>query len=100
MPFFQDPPALKNQYEDDRALRSYLGRVVPADTLSTIEPTLAAMGELAGGRLYRMQLEDRVNEPRLAQWDAWGHRIDRIEVSPLWREAARIAAEQGVVATA
>ena len=34
------------------------------------------------------------------QWDAWGNRVDRIEVTPLWEEAARVAAEQGVVATA
>jgi len=36
----------------------------------------------------------------LTQWDAWGNRIDRIEVSPLWRRAERIAAEQGLVAAA
>ena len=28
------------------------------------------------------------------QWDAWGNRVDRIEVTPLWRKAERIAAEQ------
>jgi alkylation response protein AidB-like acyl-CoA dehydrogenase len=100
MAFFQDPPTLGNQYHDDRALRSYLGRTMPPDVLRTVEPSLATMGELAGGPLYRMQLDDLENEPRLTQWDAWGKRIDRIEVTPLWREAARIAAEQGVVATA
>jgi alkylation response protein AidB-like acyl-CoA dehydrogenase len=68
--------------------------------LAEIEPDLIAMGELAGGKLYRFQLSDRKNEPVLTQWDAWGNRVDRIEVSPLWREAERIAAEQGLVATA
>ena len=43
------------------------------------------MGELAGGPLYAFQLADRLNEPVLTQWDAWGNRIDRIEVSPLWK---------------
>src|ERR1051325_273739 len=55
---------------------------------------------LAGGGLYGMQLTDRLNEPRLTQWDAWGERVDRIEVSPLWRAAERVAAERGLVATA
>ena len=100
MPFLQPPPELGNQYTADRALRSYLARVLHADMLAEIEPDLIAMGELSGGELYRFQLADRENEPLLTQWDAWGNRVDRIEVSPLWREAERIAAEQGLVATA
>jgi alkylation response protein AidB-like acyl-CoA dehydrogenase len=58
------------------------------------------MGRLAGTELYQMQLEDRLNEPKLIQWDAWGNRIDKIEVTPLWHKAERIAAENGVVAIA
>lgn len=100
MPFRQEPPRLGNQYEDDRALRSYLKRALPAEVLREVEPEFAELGELAGGELYRMQSEDRLNEPRLTQWDAWGERVDRIEVSPLWRVAERIAAERGLVATA
>lgn len=98
--FQQTPPALGNQYEDDRVLRSYLKRVLPADMLREIEGPLSEMGRLAGGELYEMQLADRLNEPTLTQWDAWGNRIDKIEVTPLWRVSERIAAEQGVVATA
>ena len=100
MAFIQTPPELGNQYTSDRALRGLLVHALPADMLHDIETSLAAMGELAGGELYRMQLADRGNEPVLTQWDAWGNRIDRIEVSPLWRVAERIAAEQGLVATA
>src|SRR6266852_3565460 len=100
MQFQQAPPALGNQYEDDSVLRSYLRRSIPADVLREIEPTLVEMGKLAGGELYQMQLAGRLNEPTLTQWDAWGNRIDRIELTPLWRVAERVAAEQGVVATA
>ena len=99
-PFNQDPPALANQYDDDRVLRSYLKRTLPPDLYYEVEPALREMGELAGGALYRMQLADRLNEPVLTQWDAWGERIDRIEVSPLWRLAETLAAERGVVAAA
>lgn len=98
--FNQPSPELGNQYEDDRVLRSYLKRVLPADVLCDIEPTLFEMGKLAGGSLYDLQRRDRLNEPVLTQWDAWGSRIDKIEVSPLWRVAERISAELGVVATA
>ena len=98
MAFHQVPPALGNQYDDDRVLRTYLQRVLPADLLSRLEPELRALGELVGTDLYRMQIEDRLNEPILTQWDAWGHRVDEIEVSPLWKRAKRLAAELGLVA--
>jgi acyl-CoA dehydrogenase len=100
MPFFQTPPSLGNQYDDDPVLRGYLDRTLPQDVLRELEPELRELGEDAGGRLYRMQLEDRVHEPRLEPWDAWGQRVDRIEVTRLWSEARRIACERGLVATA
>lgn len=100
MTFQQTPPQLGNQYEDDRVLRSYLARVLPPDMLRAIEGSLFEMGRLSGGELYELQLADRLNEPRLTQWDAWGNRVDRIELTPVWRLAERIAVEHGVVATA
>ena len=100
MPFVQQPPQLGNQYEDDFTLRSYLSRTLPEDVLVEVRPSLTLMGERAGGELYRLQLADRENEPVLTQWDAWGNRIDRIEVTPLWKRAERLAAEQGLVAAA
>jgi alkylation response protein AidB-like acyl-CoA dehydrogenase len=100
MAFQQQPPTLGNQYLDDPVLQSYLRRVLPPDVLREVEPKLNEMGELAGGELYQMQLADRLNEPRLTQWDAWGNRIDQIELTPLWRRAEKIAAEHGLVATA
>lgn len=96
--FIQSPPRLGNQYRDDRFLRDYLRRKLPPDVLRDIDGELDHMGELAGGELYQIQLEDRLHEPVLTQWDAWGNRIDRIDVSPLWQKAASIAARSGLVA--
>ncbi len=96
--FIQTAPRLGNQYEADAFLRSYLRRVLPREVLDEIEPALHELGRLAGGELYELQLADRSSEPELTQWDAWGNRIDRISVSPLWRRAARLAAELGLVA--
>ncbi|MCA9606383.1 MAG: acyl-CoA dehydrogenase family protein [Myxococcales bacterium] len=99
-PFNQPPPELGNQYDDDRALRQYLARVLPKEVLADIEPSLREMGELSGGELFRMQQADRLNEPVLTNFDAWGNRIDQIEVTPLWKRAEQLAAEKGVIATA
>jgi alkylation response protein AidB-like acyl-CoA dehydrogenase len=96
--FIQAAPRLGNQYRDDAFLRSYLRRKLPADLLAAIAVEFDDMGELAGGELYALQLQDRLNEPRLVQWDAWGKRIDRIEVTPLWQRAAVVAARSGLIA--
>ncbi len=100
MPFNQPAPQLGNQYTDDRVLRSYLARALPAEMLKAIERELLELGELAGGELYRLQIADRLNEPVHTPWDAWGNRVDHIEVSPLWKRAERLAAERGLIATA
>ncbi|MGH8236661.1 MAG: acyl-CoA dehydrogenase family protein [Steroidobacteraceae bacterium] len=96
--FVQSAPGLGNQYLDDRFLLDYLERKLPHATLRVIAPELKQLGELAGGELYSLQLADRANEPTLVQWDAWGNRIDRIEITPLWQRAAQIAAQAGLIA--
>lgn len=100
MSFFQAPPELGNTFVTDDVLRRYLRSTFAPDVLSRIEPELAEMGELAGGELYRASLEQRDDEPELTPWDPWGHRVDAIELTPLWKRAQRITAEKGVVATA
>jgi acyl-CoA dehydrogenase len=99
MSFLQSPPELGNQYDEDPVLPGYLRLALPSEVLAEIEGELREMGRLSA-ELYPEQLADRLNEPRLIQWDAWGRRVDRIELTPVWRMAERIAAERGVVATA
>lgn len=99
-PFNQPAPQLSNQYSSDRLLQLYLRRRLPADVLAQIEPALQTMGDLAGNELYRLQLADRLNEPQLTQWDAWGERIDQIVLTPLWQRAEQLAASYGLIATA
>src|SRR5213078_2872941 len=92
MAFFQEPPRLGNQFDDDPMLVSWIARFCP-----DVADELRAVGELSV-EYHARQLADRGNEPVLTQWDAWGQRIDRIEVSPLWREAQGLAARLGMVA--
>ena len=92
MVFFQEPPRLGNQFDDDPMLVSWIARFCP-----DIASELRIAGDLTV-EYYAKQLADRGNEPVLTQWDAWGQRIDKIEVSPLWREAQVVAAKHGMVA--
>ncbi|HKE14892.1 MAG TPA: acyl-CoA dehydrogenase family protein [Kofleriaceae bacterium] len=100
MAFFQDPPRLGNQYDEDALLREYLARVLPPEALAAREDEYRELGELGGGELHRAMLEDRLNQPVHTQWDAWGQRVDSIEVSPLWRRAHVLSSERGLVALA
>ncbi len=92
MAFFQEPPQLGNQYDDDPMLPTWIARHVPA-----VADELRSLGDLTV-TLYGKQQADRLNDPVLTQWDPWGHRIDRIDVSPLWVEAQVVAAKHGMVA--
>jgi acyl-CoA dehydrogenase len=95
--FVQSAPTLGNQYSDDEFLRGYLSRVLPSEVLQAIEPELDELGALAGGELYRSQLADHANEPKLTQWDAWGNRVDAIELTPHWKRVAPLAAQLGLI---
>jgi acyl-CoA dehydrogenase len=96
--FFQDPPQLGNQYQEDPLLRSFLSRALPPEVLREIEPSLGTMGEAAAGRLLDLAREHRRAEPEHVPFDAWGRRVDEVRVNAAWREYARVAAEEGLVA--
>ena len=97
MPFLQAAPVLSNQYLDDRVLRSYLRRVLPRNVLGAIEPDLTDLGEYAASAWTLARTRERC-EPKLTQWDVWGERVDRIELTPAWTAAQPLAARHGLVA--
>jgi alkylation response protein AidB-like acyl-CoA dehydrogenase len=97
-PFVQEAPRPRNGYAQDWLLRSYLQRKLPPEILAAAELHLVELAELAAGHLWEAQLADRLNEPTLTRWDAWGNRIDRIEPTPLWGEAERLAIRFGLTA--
>ena len=98
--FFQDPPRLGNQYDDDRVLRSFLRRSLTPQVLADAEPGLRRLGARAAGEMIELAREAERTPPVHVPFDAWGRRVDEIRVSPAWRALHRIAAEEGIVATA
>ncbi|WP_260294345.1 acyl-CoA dehydrogenase family protein [Sedimenticola hydrogenitrophicus] len=99
-PFFQDPPQLTNTFEADSALRFQLERLFAPEQLAEIRPQLHELGELAAGSLQTLAIEAERDVPELVQYEAWGRRVDKVRISPAWREIHRIGAEQGLMATA
>ncbi|MBS1784404.1 MAG: acyl-CoA dehydrogenase family protein [Acidobacteria bacterium] len=98
-PFIQPAPQPSHPWRGDRVLRAFLAAGLPKEVCDSLAPELEAFGDRMLD-LYRSQAEDRLNEPRLVSYDPWGARVDRIEVTDHWKTCERLAAEQGLVATA
>jgi acyl-CoA dehydrogenase len=100
--FFQQAPRLRDEWEDDLALRRYLERALPPEVLEEVAPSLAEMGHLAANDLkaWSDEMDSAAHEPRLRPFDAWGRRLDTVETSPLWDRIAAVGHEHGVIATA
>lgn len=96
--FYQDPPRLTNQYDDDPLLGGYLRWRLPREMMSEVEPSLRRMGALAAAEWLALDAAAEAAPPRHVPYDAWGHRVDRIETSDAWRALDRVAAEEGLVA--
>lgn len=97
MAFFQAPPELGNQLDADVLLNEWLENQLPPDLLQEERRRFSELGALAGGELYRLQLADRLNEPVHTAYDPWGHRVDVVEETAVWKRARVIAAEYGLV---
>ncbi|MCC5948670.1 MAG: acyl-CoA dehydrogenase family protein [Nitriliruptoraceae bacterium] len=99
---FQDPPRLRDEWEDDLALRRLLERIVPATVREEITPSLAEMGRAAATELKAIadEVDQPGHEPRLVPFDAWGNRIDEVRVSPQWEQLGDAGRRAGVVAIA
>lgn len=97
MDFTQAAPVLGNQYQGDRVLRGFLEHALPLEMRAAIESDLDELGALAASAWTEAR-NRASHEPVLTQWDAWGRRIDRIDLTPVWQRGAATSARYGLVA--
>lgn len=98
--FHQQAPSLDNTWTGDVFLRDCLARLLPDDVFTAIAPGLEQLGERATGEMLAFADDAERNPPEHIPFDPWGRRIDDIRVSRGWQELHRVAAEEGIVATA
>jgi alkylation response protein AidB-like acyl-CoA dehydrogenase len=98
--FFQDAPQLGNTWDGDPLLRSLLARLLPPPVFAEATPLLRHLGERAATDLLALGTAAEAQPPRHVPFDAWGHRVDHLELSPAWHALKRVAAEEGLVAIA
>lgn len=97
MGFVQDPPQLAHPYREDRLLRAMLDRALPPARRAALDADLQALGDYAQMEWQRACNTVR-RKPVLTRWDAWGRRVDRIELTEAWREGPRITTQHAVLA--
>ena len=101
MAFLQDPPQLphpyRGAYRSERALPALLDRALPADRRAALDADLDALGDYAKSAWQRATHSSR-HKPVLTQWDAWGRRVDRIELTTAWQEGPHITTRHAVLA--
>ncbi len=96
--FFQEAPRLTNTYEADAALGELLERLLPDDAFAALAPQWRELGEQAAGPLMALAQQAEAEPPRHVPHDAWGRRVDRIELSPAWTRLQEEAARWGLFA--
>lgn len=98
MGFYQTPPSLQNQFLTDKVLKSYLERNIPVEVLGPILPDLISFGEKVATNIKLLGEEAESQPPTHVPYDAWGKRIDLVNVSKAWEELHAISAREGIVA--
>ncbi len=98
MDFLQDAPELSHPFRSDRTLRSTLDRALPADRRAVLDSDLEALGDYAVSAWQRVTTTVR-RKPELTRWDAWGRRVDRIELTPAWLEGAAVTTRHAILAS-
>jgi acyl-CoA dehydrogenase len=97
MAFLQDPPQLAHPYRSDRSLLALLDRALPAERRAALDADLDALGDYAQMAWHRACTTTR-RKPVLTQWDAWGRRVDRIELTTAWQEGPQLTTAHAVLA--
>jgi alkylation response protein AidB-like acyl-CoA dehydrogenase len=95
--FLQDAPRLSNRFRTDNTLRLALERLLPEEVFRAAHASLDRMGERAMTDLADLGNQAEANPPKLVPFDAWGRRIDRIDVDPAFEKLVCIGQEEGLV---
>jgi alkylation response protein AidB-like acyl-CoA dehydrogenase len=97
MGFLQTAPQLPHPWRSDRLLHALLDRALPAERRAALDTDLDVLGDYAVMAWQRASTSTR-RKPVLTQWDAWGRRVDRIELTTAWQEGPVITTGHAVLA--
>lgn len=97
--FFQEGPQLENTFSNDRTLVDYLQARFAGKDQQSIFDHLQHCGHLAAGDWWQWAEHAENNQPLHIPYDAWGKRIDEIQVSEAWQKLEKASVVEGIVAS-
>ncbi|KAK5164205.1 uncharacterized protein LTR77_009899 [Saxophila tyrrhenica] len=96
--FFQTPPVILNQLEDDVALQRSLSLFLPKSIRDEIVPELHTFGDKVLSKpVMTLMADAEHNLPYVKPFTAWGKRQDELITSEGWRGLSAIGIEEGMV---
>ena len=99
--FYQRPPTIGNQYDEDPFLRECLANAIPArDALRDVEADLRQFGHQVATNVLAWHYEAERHPPYLEHFDAWGNRVDTLHTCNAWKQMKHVSAVEGLVAIA
>jgi putative acyl-CoA dehydrogenase len=98
--FFQEGPRLQNTFKSDETLNRFFAKILPENVRKEITPHLQHLGERAVTDMLEWASDAEAYPPIHVPYDPWGRRIDEIKTSHGWKSLEKVAAEEGIVATA
>jgi len=97
--FFQDPPIVLNQLDDDVALQRSLKLFLPDSLRHEVTPELHRFGDkILSKQVMTLVADAEKNLPYLKTFSTWGKRQDELITSEGWRKLSAIGIEEGMVA--
>lgn len=97
--FFQEPPSVSNQYEEDASLHHATLLFLPPEIATRISLDLSSFGARVLSRQVQIWLKDaEQNPPKLETWDTWGRRKEELVTSNGWQQLQAMGIRAGIVA--
>lgn len=98
--FHQIGPELKNSYQSDPFLKSYLRAVLGEGGVNEVHRDLDRLGGRATGELRDLAATAESQAPQHIPFDPWGNRVDRIVMSDAWNKIEQIGVEERLITSA
>ena len=96
--FFQSPPIVQHQLEDDQALSRALSLLLPSEVRKSVQPELHSFADKVLSRpILDLVADAEKHPPYLKTWDSWGRRRDDLVTSEGWRRLSDIGIQEGMV---
>lgn len=96
--FYQPPPELPNPWAASGALQRAIKARVSDEQWQEFSAELTRFGKTVLPIIEPLGLQAERELPTLIQYDAWGNRVDQIQVSRAWSELDALSAREGMVA--